>query len=85
VFHLYFSRKYASYYDRYVDNGKCNFNCIIGIVIIIRCQIISGPTAIMAIMTLSYSEGKPPEYAVLLCFMTGLVTLLMGILQLGKQ
>jgi MFS superfamily sulfate permease-like transporter len=38
----------------------------------------------MAIMTLTYAQGKPPEYAVLLCFTTGVVTLLMGLLQLGK-
>jgi sodium-independent sulfate anion transporter 11 len=44
-----------------------------------------GPTAIVAIITMTYAQGKPPEYAVLLCFATGIVTLLMGICQLGMQ
>lgn len=43
-----------------------------------------GPTAIMSIITLSYAKGKPPEYAVLLAFLTGIVTLLMGLCQLGN-
>jgi len=42
-----------------------------------------GPTAIMSIITLSYSKGKPPEYAVLLCFLTGVVTFFAGVCQLG--
>lgn len=48
------------------------------------CKVVTvGPTAIMAIITLSYTKGKPPEYAVLLCFLSGVVTFLMGIFQLG--
>ena len=46
-------------------------------------EITIGPTAIMAIITYTYTHGKPPEYAVILCFLTGLVTLLMGVFQLG--
>ncbi|CAG7835167.1 unnamed protein product [Allacma fusca] len=42
-----------------------------------------GPTAVMAIITLNYTVGKPPEYAVLLAFLTGIVTLCMGLFQLG--
>lgn len=42
-----------------------------------------GPTAVLGIMTLSYSAGKPTEYAVLLSFLTGIVTLGMGIFRLG--
>lgn len=48
-------------------------------------QMTIGPTAIMSIMTLAYAAEKPPEYAVLLCFTTGLVTFLAGILQLGRE
>ena len=43
-----------------------------------------GPTAVMAIMTLNYMSGKPAEYAVVLAFLTGIVTLLMGVFQLGE-
>jgi hypothetical protein len=37
----------------------------------------------MAIITFTYTHGKPPAYSVILCFLTGIATLLMGILQLG--
>ena len=43
-----------------------------------------GPTAGLAIGCLSYSAAAREEYTVLLCFLTGLVTVLMGIFQLGK-
>lgn len=41
-----------------------------------------GPTAIMALMTMQYSQGGP-EYAVLLCFTSGVIELLAGIINLG--
>lgn len=43
-----------------------------------------GPTSLMSILTLQYTIGKPPEYAVLLSFLVGVVELLMGILQLSE-
>lgn len=43
-----------------------------------------GPTAIAAILTRENLHGLGPEFAVLLCFLSGCVELLMGILQLGK-
>ncbi|KAK6624108.1 hypothetical protein RUM44_010966 [Polyplax serrata] len=42
-----------------------------------------GPTAIAAILTRENLHGLGPEFAVLLCFLSGCVELLMGILQLG--
>lgn len=42
-----------------------------------------GPTAISAILTRENLHGHGPEFAVLLCFLSGCVELLMGILQLG--
>ncbi|CAL8103463.1 unnamed protein product [Orchesella dallaii] len=57
--------------------------CFIYIFVGSTREITIGPTAVMAIITLSYINGKPPEYAVLLSFVCGVVTLLMGILQLG--
>ncbi|XP_063533835.1 sodium-independent sulfate anion transporter [Cydia strobilella] len=44
-----------------------------------------GPTALMALMTHAQIQGTPPrpEYAVLLCFLTGVVQLVMGMLHLG--
>ncbi|CAG7719732.1 unnamed protein product [Allacma fusca] len=46
-------------------------------------QVTVGPTAVMAIINYTYTRGKPAAYAVTLCFLTGVVTLLMGVLQLG--
>ena len=43
-----------------------------------------GPTAIAAILTRENLHNLGPEFAVLLCFLSGCVELLMGILQLGK-
>ncbi|KAG8259057.1 hypothetical protein J6590_019534 [Homalodisca vitripennis] len=42
-----------------------------------------GPTAIMAILTRENLHNMGPQGAVLLCFLTGCVQLLMGVLQLG--
>ncbi|XP_077293662.1 sodium-independent sulfate anion transporter-like [Arctopsyche grandis] len=42
-----------------------------------------GPTAIAAILTRENIHDLGPEFAVLLCFLSGCVELLMGILQLG--
>ena len=44
-----------------------------------------GPTAIMALMTAQYAGGGPegPAYAILLAFLSGLITLVLGILRLG--
>ena len=43
-----------------------------------------GPTAIMALMTYQYSGQGVAAYAVLLCFMSGIIELAAGILNLGK-
>ncbi|KAE8736937.1 hypothetical protein FOCC_FOCC017606 [Frankliniella occidentalis] len=42
-----------------------------------------GPTAIAAILTRENLHDLPPEVAVVLCFLSGCVELLMGVLQLG--
>ncbi|VVC31758.1 Hypothetical protein CINCED_3A016532 [Cinara cedri] len=42
-----------------------------------------GPTAIMAIMTRENIHNMGPEFAILLCFITGIVQLIMGFAQLG--
>lgn len=44
-----------------------------------------GPTAIMAIMTRENIHDMGPEFAILLCFITGIVQLIMGVAQLGKS
>ncbi|XP_017892165.1 sodium-independent sulfate anion transporter-like [Ceratina calcarata] len=41
-----------------------------------------GPTALISLLTLTYARGVP-EYAVLLCFLSGCVTVIFGILRLG--
>lgn len=42
-----------------------------------------GPTAINSILTYKYTLGKPPQYAVFLAFVTGMVCTLMSIFKLG--
>lgn len=42
-----------------------------------------GPTAIASLLTFQAVNGKGPEYAILLCFLSGLVELLMGVFGLG--
>ncbi|XP_032664642.1 sodium-independent sulfate anion transporter-like [Odontomachus brunneus] len=41
-----------------------------------------GPTALISLLTWTYARGIP-EYAALLCFLSGCVTILLGILHLG--
>ena len=43
-----------------------------------------GPTAIMAIMTHEYSKPDYPQYAILLCFLSGVIIFAAGIINLGK-
>jgi sodium-independent sulfate anion transporter 11 len=43
-----------------------------------------GPTALMSLLTYTYTHDTDPDMAVLLCFLTGCIVLLCGILQLGK-
>ncbi|XP_048482779.1 sodium-independent sulfate anion transporter [Plutella xylostella] len=42
-----------------------------------------GPTALLALMTYQQIQGRSTDYAVLLCFLTGVVQALMAILHLG--
>ncbi|KAF4521853.1 hypothetical protein B566_EDAN003727, partial [Ephemera danica] len=42
-----------------------------------------GPTAIVSLLTYQAVDGRGPEYAILLCFLVGIVMLLMGLLGLG--
>lgn len=44
-----------------------------------------GPTVTTAIITLSYTKNMPPEFSVLLAFLSGVVTLVMSFLQLGAS
>lgn len=43
-----------------------------------------GPTAITALLVYQSLHGHSPQFGVLLCFLTGLVQLLMGVFGLGK-
>lgn len=43
-----------------------------------------GPTAIASLMTFQALKGKGPHHAILLCFLTGVIQLLMGFFGLGK-
>ncbi|KAJ8977086.1 hypothetical protein NQ317_003640 [Molorchus minor] len=42
-----------------------------------------GPTAIMSLLTFQAIQGHGPEHAILLCFFTGVVQVLMGLFGLG--
>ncbi|KAF2885202.1 hypothetical protein ILUMI_20958 [Ignelater luminosus] len=42
-----------------------------------------GPTAIASLLTFQAVNGRGPEYAILLCFLSGVLELLMGLLGLG--
>lgn len=42
-----------------------------------------GPTALMALMTYQQTFGRNVDFAILLCFLSGCVQLLMGVLHLG--
>ncbi|CAG7833194.1 unnamed protein product [Allacma fusca] len=42
-----------------------------------------GPNAIQCILTWKFTNGKPPEYAVFLCFCSGVIFMLMYFLRLG--
>lgn len=46
-------------------------------------EITLGPTALMALMTYQQVQNRNVDYAVLLCFLSGVVQLLMAILNLG--
>ncbi|KAL2712869.1 sodium-independent sulfate anion transporter-like isoform X1 [Vespula squamosa] len=41
-----------------------------------------GPTALISLLTFTYARGIP-EYAILLCFLSGCITIIFGILRLG--
>ncbi|KAK7601820.1 hypothetical protein V9T40_009261 [Parthenolecanium corni] len=43
-----------------------------------------GPTAIMALMTYPHASKYGPAYSVLLCFLSGVIIMLLSILQLGS-
>ncbi|KAJ8967621.1 hypothetical protein NQ314_002739, partial [Rhamnusium bicolor] len=43
-----------------------------------------GPTALMALMTYQQIVGRGTDYAILLCFLSGIVQMIMAILHLGK-
>ena len=43
-----------------------------------------GPTAMAAMLTGDAIKGKGPQYATLLCLLTGIVQVLMGLFKFGK-
>ncbi|CAA9999128.1 unnamed protein product [Nesidiocoris tenuis] len=42
-----------------------------------------GPTALMSLMTNQQVLGRNPDYAILLCFLTGIVLIIMALMRLG--
>lgn len=43
-----------------------------------------GPTAICSILTFQTLHGLGAEYGILLCFLSGVIQLIMGLVGLGK-
>ncbi|XP_045771956.1 sodium-independent sulfate anion transporter-like isoform X1 [Maniola jurtina] len=46
-------------------------------------QINIGPTALLSLLIFTYTNGTNPDFAILLCFICGVIQLVAGILQLG--
>ncbi|CAH0397843.1 unnamed protein product [Chilo suppressalis] len=46
-------------------------------------QINIGPTALLSLLTFTYTSGTNPDFAVLLCFIAGIIQLIAGVCQLG--
>ena len=42
-----------------------------------------GPAALLSLLTFNYTHHLGPQFAVLLCFMSGCIELLFGLLHLG--
>uniref|UniRef100_A0A1B6CML3 SLC26A/SulP transporter domain-containing protein n=1 Tax=Clastoptera arizonana TaxID=38151 RepID=A0A1B6CML3_9HEMI len=57
--------------------------CLVYMVLGSCKDITIGPTALMSLMTYQQIIGRNPDFAILLCFLTGCVQLLMGVLHLG--
>jgi sodium-independent sulfate anion transporter 11 len=47
-------------------------------------EISIGPTSLMAILTIEFTRGTNPDFAILLAFLGGCIEFLMGLLDLGK-
>lgn len=48
-------------------------------------QVNIGPSALISLLTFSYTNGTNIDFAILLCFMAGIVQLVTGVVQLGKN
>lgn len=46
-------------------------------------QINIGPTALLSLLTFTYTNGTNPDFAILLCLVGGIIQLIAGISQLG--
>jgi len=65
------------------------FGCLLYIIFGSCKDVPMGPTAVLSLLTYQqvavYGKEVAPYYAILLCFMTGCIMVLMGILGLGKS
>lgn len=67
-------------YGLYSAFAGCLVYCIFG-----SCKDITiGPTALMSLMTYQQVVGRNPDFAVLLCFLTGIIQWIMGFFHLGN-
>lgn len=66
-------------YGLYSAFAGCLVYCLFG-----SCKDITiGPTALMSLMTYQQVVGRNADFAVLLCFLTGIIQWLMGFFHLG--
>ncbi|KAF0755503.1 Uncharacterized protein FWK35_00022125, partial [Aphis craccivora] len=89
----YFIRVAAKLYDYILENREKPFflyglysafaGCIVYTVFGSCKDITIGPTALMSLMTYQQVFNRNADYAVLLCFLSGILQFIMGSLKLG--
>ncbi|XP_018392216.1 PREDICTED: sodium-independent sulfate anion transporter-like [Cyphomyrmex costatus] len=79
------SMAYAVLAERIPQYGL--YSCFVGgflyIILGTTKEVSIGPSSLMSLLTLQYTRNMPQDFVILLCFLTGCVEFLMGVLNLG--
>ncbi|KYN05699.1 Sodium-independent sulfate anion transporter [Cyphomyrmex costatus] len=79
------SMAYAMLAERIPQYGL--YSCFVGgflyIILGTTKEVSIGPSSLMSLLTLQYTRNMPQDFVILLCFLTGCVEFLMGVLNLG--
>ncbi|XP_018055310.1 PREDICTED: sodium-independent sulfate anion transporter-like [Atta colombica] len=79
------SMAYAILAERIPQYGL--YSCFVGgfvyIILGTTKEVSIGPSSLMSLLTLQYTRDMPQDFVILLCFLTGCVEFLMGVLNLG--